>query len=245
MNGRTDTKERRWGRRTLVAAVATLGILGIGGSVAFATIPGGDGVIHGCYVKSGGTLRVVDGSVTTCKSSESALDWNVTGPPGPSGAAGPQGPKGDPGQQGPKGEAGPTGPAGTNGQAGASVVSTPLSAGDANCPDGGSQFDVASRTTYACNGAPAPGGISGYEIVVSDRVYLFPFTTQTARASCPSGKQPLGGGVYTTTNGYWSQVQLSYPVPAGGTQGAGWYGAAFNPGFGDQWLEVYAICANV
>jgi hypothetical protein len=55
----------------------------------------------------------------------------------------------------------------------------------------------------------------------------------------------MGGGVSTTTNGYWSQVQLSYPVPAGGALGAGWYGAAFNNGFGDQWLEVYAICANV
>jgi len=251
MNGRLDTKERRWRRRTLVTAAAVLGILGVGGSVAFATIPGGDGVVHGCYAKSGGSLRVIDGSVTTCKTSETSLDWNVTGPKGPTGqdgAPGPQGPKGDPGPQGAKGDAGPAGADGkdgTNGQDGAGVVSTPLSPGDSNCPEGGSQFAAANGTTYACNGAPAAGGISGYEIVKSDRVYMFPFTTQTARASCPSGKEPIGGGVYTTTNGYWSNVQLSYPVPAGGTEGAGWYGAAFNNGFGDQWLEVYAICANV
>jgi len=31
---------------------------------AYAAIPGGDGAIHGCYTKSGGTLRVIDASVT-------------------------------------------------------------------------------------------------------------------------------------------------------------------------------------
>jgi hypothetical protein len=110
MNGGSNTKERRWGRRTLVTVAAMLGILAVGGSVALATIPGSDGVIHGCYTKSGGTLRVIDASVTACKSTETGLNWNVTGPPGPagpSGAIGAQGPKGDPGPQGPKGDVGP------------------------------------------------------------------------------------------------------------------------------------------
>ena len=235
MNGTTNMKERRWGRRALVTVAAVLGILGVGGSVAFATIPGGDGVIHGCYAKSGGALRVFDGSVTTCKATETALDWNVTGPQGPAGppgAAGPQGPKGDAGAQGPRGDAGPQGPKGDPG--------LPGPTGDAG-PAGADGKDGADGR----DGAQGPAGVSGYEIVKSDRVYMFPFTTQETRASCPSGKQPIGGGVYTTTNGYWSNVQLSYPVPAGGTLGAGWEGAAFNNGFGDQWLEVYAICANV
>jgi hypothetical protein len=52
-------------------------------------------VIHGCYSKSGGTLRVIDRSVTNCKATvEPALDWNRQGP------AGPAGPKGDAGAPG-------------------------------------------------------------------------------------------------------------------------------------------------
>jgi hypothetical protein len=82
MNGGSNTKERRWGRRTLVTVAAMLGILAVGGSVALATIPGSDGVIHGCYTKSGGTLRVIDASVTACKSTETGLNWNVTGATG-------------------------------------------------------------------------------------------------------------------------------------------------------------------
>jgi hypothetical protein len=64
MKSRINTN-RRWGRRTLVTLAATLAVLAVGGGVAFATIPGSDGVIHGCYAKSGGALRVIDGSVTT------------------------------------------------------------------------------------------------------------------------------------------------------------------------------------
>ena len=189
MNTRINTN-RRWGRRTLVTLAAALAVLVVGGGVALATIPGGDGVIHSCYAKSGGALRVIDASVTNCKSTETSLDWNMTGAQGP---AGPQGPKGDPGPQGPKGDAGPqgvkgdagpqgvkgdagpqgvkgdagpqgangaTGPAGTNGtdgRDGVSVVSVPLSSGDANCPNGGSRLTAANGVTYACNGAPGQG----------------------------------------------------------------------------------------
>lgn len=56
--------------------------------VAWATIPGEDGVIHGCYLRSGGTLRVIDASVTNCKRGEVALNWNVSGPQGPPGPTG-------------------------------------------------------------------------------------------------------------------------------------------------------------
>jgi hypothetical protein len=71
----------------LVAALA----VAIGG-IAYAAIPGPDGVIHGCY-KGDGTLRVVDHDVA-CKTNETRLTWNQTGPQGP---AGPQGPQGEPG----------------------------------------------------------------------------------------------------------------------------------------------------
>jgi hypothetical protein len=72
----------------------------IGAGVAYATIPDANGVIHGCYTKSTGTIRIIDNSVTDCKQGETSVQWNVSGPMGPQGPAGPQGlqgPKGDPG----------------------------------------------------------------------------------------------------------------------------------------------------
>lgn len=82
-------------RRRTVALFGGLLLLGaIAGGVAWATIPGGDGVIHGCYLKSGGTVRVIDASVTNCKKTETAIWWNQSGPPG---ETGPQGEQGEPG----------------------------------------------------------------------------------------------------------------------------------------------------
>jgi hypothetical protein len=85
-----------------LVAVALAAVVG----VAYATIPDSNGVIHACYNKSTGTLRVIDSSVTNCPSNDTALNWNVQGPQGPQGPAGPQG------ATGPQGPAGPTGPSG-------------------------------------------------------------------------------------------------------------------------------------
>jgi hypothetical protein len=102
----------------LVGAALAVGLAG----TAYATIPGGDGVIHSCYAKSGGALRVIDASVTNCKSGETSLNWSQQGLPGP---PGPQGEKGE------QGEPGPPGPAGAVDSFGASNDSdfVPLKAG--------------------------------------------------------------------------------------------------------------------
>src|SRR5919108_323143 len=63
-------------------ALAAL-IIAIGG-VAYATIPDSEGVIHGCFNKQSGNLRVVESS-SECRTNESAIDWNQQGPPGPPG----------------------------------------------------------------------------------------------------------------------------------------------------------------
>jgi Collagen triple helix repeat (20 copies) len=118
MNARSNTKQRRWGRRTLVTAAAVLAVLAIGGSVALATIPDSGGAINGCYAKRDGSLRVIDAPSVSCKSTETALTWNQAGPQGLRGDTGPQGPKGDQGAQGPLGPKGDTGPAGPAGPAG-------------------------------------------------------------------------------------------------------------------------------
>ncbi|HMQ02488.1 MAG TPA: hypothetical protein PKD26_01045 [Pyrinomonadaceae bacterium] len=90
--------------------------------IAFANIPGANGVIHGCYDTSTGAVRVIDFEAgAKCRiPGEAALNWNQTGPQGPQGPAGPQGPIGFQGPQGvpgPQGPQGPQGPAGINGAA--------------------------------------------------------------------------------------------------------------------------------
>src|SRR6476646_6086688 len=109
-------------KKLVALVVVIVGV--VAGSAAFAAIPDGGGVIHSCYTKSGGAIRVIDATVTNCKATETSLDWNQSGQPGAPGTqgpAGPQGLKGDtgakgdpglqgiPGAQGPKGDTGPQG----------------------------------------------------------------------------------------------------------------------------------------
>jgi hypothetical protein len=106
-------------RRALVFSTIILVLTGI---VAFASIPGGDGVIHGCFAKSGGAMRIIDGSVTQCKSGEISLNFNQTGSQGIQGVQGPIGPAGPQGLQGTQGLTGATGETGPAGAAGTSEV---------------------------------------------------------------------------------------------------------------------------
>jgi len=102
-------------RRVVVAVLVAVVGLAAGG-VAYATIPDSGGVIHGCYQKNEGQLRVIDPSTGgACRSSENALSWSQTGPQGPQGPEGPQGPQGPQGTQGPQGAPGPAGKDGVTG----------------------------------------------------------------------------------------------------------------------------------
>ena len=113
----------RWGRLRRAAVLAAAAVIATTG-IASATIPSAN-VIDACYTKSGGTLRVIDATVTKCGKQETSLAWNVqgvkgdTGEPGPIGPAGPAGPQGEPGPQGEQGIPGPQGPVGPTGPAGA------------------------------------------------------------------------------------------------------------------------------
>lgn len=103
-------------RLAVAAAVAgTAAAIAVG--AAFAAIPDGNGVIHGCYVSGTGQLRVFDPTSSTskkCASNETELDWNQTGPKGDPGPAGPAGPAGPTGPSGPTGPQGPAGASGTS-----------------------------------------------------------------------------------------------------------------------------------
>lgn len=103
-------------QRTIIISAASIILLGV---IAFASIPDSNGVIHGCYKKSGGTLRVIDDSTNPCDSrAEIPIQWNQTGPQGPQGIQGPVGPQGPIGPQGPTGPEGPAGPTGPKGDTG-------------------------------------------------------------------------------------------------------------------------------
>ena len=91
------------GLRLAVAIGAAIAISGLANGIAVGSIPGADGTISGCYNKNNGTLRVIDAPAVGCTSSEIAISWNQTGPPGAPGL------KGDPGAAGPAGPAGPPG----------------------------------------------------------------------------------------------------------------------------------------
>jgi hypothetical protein len=84
--------------RALIVIGAAL-ILMIGGAVAYAQIPSADGTITGCYMKSGGSIRIID-TGASCKSSETKLTWNQKGQPGTNGTNGTPGTNGTNGVSG-------------------------------------------------------------------------------------------------------------------------------------------------
>jgi hypothetical protein len=106
-------------RLTLSAFVVAVFCVGLG--VAFAAIPGPDGVIHACYL-SNGTLRLIDPSVSSCRSNETPVEWNIQGRAGDQGPAGAAGLPGATGATGATGDTGPAGPQGVPGPSSLPVV---------------------------------------------------------------------------------------------------------------------------
>jgi hypothetical protein len=121
---------RSWPRAAIVSA--SIAVLLAAAGAAFASIPGAKGVIHGCYAKGSGDLRVIDtakhGAAGKCRKGEETFNWNQQGSHGVPGTPGPQGPSGAPGPQGAQGANGPqgaTGPQGVQGIAGPVTTTAP------------------------------------------------------------------------------------------------------------------------
>lgn len=85
--------KRSVGTKLAFAAGGAAAALAIG-AAAFASIPDSGGVIHGCYQKNSGSVRIVDTANGSCTNGEIAIQWNETGPAGAQGPAGPEGPAG-------------------------------------------------------------------------------------------------------------------------------------------------------
>jgi len=161
-------------KKNVAFSVSVLGVLCIAGYVS---AHGGDTTrIHGCVSNSSGSLRIV-AATGTCKSGETALDWNIVGPVGPIGSTGPQGATGPVGPVGPQGAQGPQGIAGAQGPQG---VPGPQGAQGTQGPEGPA-------------GPAGTDGASGWERVSIDHQFGVGQTI-SAYTPCPAGKKPTGGG---------------------------------------------------
>ena len=171
----------------LVAGIVAASCVG----VAVGSIPGSGGVIHGCYL-SNGTLRVVDVESTTCKSNETALDWNAQGP---AGATGPQGPQGAAGPTGATGPQGPTGATGASGQTGPKGDTGPAGATGSQGPKG----DTGPTGATGAQGPAGPAGSLNTTQIVSQPVDVPPHVVSPAvhqDAVCPAGMIAVSGGYF-------------------------------------------------
>ena len=179
---------RVWG---LVAATASCLVAA---GVAVASIPDAGGVINGCYLKSGGTIRVIDASVTSCKASETAISWNQTGPMGPIGLTGPPGPKGEDGLQGVQGIQGVPGASGVSGyelirSAISTVTPGQLGSAFAECPAGKKPVGGG----YGVNGPP-------------------PFSTYFSAPSINLQNEPVGWVASINNEGAENLIVFAYAI---------------------------------
>jgi hypothetical protein len=191
------------GRRALVVIGGVLGATAVAG-IAFAAIPGGGGVIQGCYTKVGGVVRIVDTASQCSKAFENPIAWNQAGVKGDPGAAGPQGPVGPAGAKGDPGTQGPQGPAGVAGKDGSP---------GAQGPDG-PKGDPCLSSDPSCVGAQGDAGPSGPK---GDAGPAGP-----AGASITSATD-LAGLACTTPNGGAGTVSVTvadpaHPTPPGDVQ---------------------------
>jgi len=207
-------------RTALVACALTVSLVAVGGGVAMATgalggVPDASGVIHACYVTSGGLKPVVlvdSSQVTNCPRGWSPLAFNQTGPQGPQGL---QGAQGAPGATGATGSQGATGANGANGAAGASGISgyeivtadtTGMDPGDAArvyCPTGkhalgggGAVTKQGAEAGYDAiveSSAPILGGIA-WEVGIDEM-----FTAQQADAQDRGNDFFVSANEFTTT----------------------------------------------
>jgi len=180
-------------RRPLVGILVVLLAALVGGGIAYAAIPS-NGVITGCYLKSGGTLRVIDAATIKCKSTETQLQWNQTGPIGPPGTNGTNGTDGTDGTNGTNGTAGTNG---TNGVSGYQLVTEDHPFGT------GVSFSFGSVDVSCPNGKVALGG--GGEFINAQGQVI-----HTSQSSIDASSPTADGTGWTVS--YTANVDLSFGV---------------------------------
>lgn len=147
--------------KAMKAVLAVLVLAGAAAGISYATnamTRTATSTLQACANGTNGDLRLVS-SPSDCRTNETAVSWNVVGPPGPQGEQGLPGKDGAPGTDGAPGKDGVDGKDGANG---VSPVVAQLAADDPNCPTGGvSITDAAGTVGYVCNGAKGDTGEAG------------------------------------------------------------------------------------
>jgi hypothetical protein len=153
-----NQEEEAMTRRISYLAILASLLCGLFGGALATAYAATTGIIHAC-VKDG-QLRILSAN-QTCKSRETPLDWNISGPQGP------KGDKGDPGAQGLQGEPGAKGDKGDPGAQGVPGLSeyqvVPVTQAIAGA--GGWVFDAAcpNGKTAISGGYSLPAGSSVQE----------------------------------------------------------------------------------
>src|SRR5690349_20948194 len=83
-------------KHALMLGLILIGTLAVVAGVAYATIPGSDNLINGCYDSNNGQLRVLDPTSSKkalqgCKHDETPISWNAKGQDGAPGVNGQNG----------------------------------------------------------------------------------------------------------------------------------------------------------
>ena len=214
------------GKMTLagLAVVAAAAGLLIPGAAAAATSSSKPAVVHACYAKKGGALRVA----TRCTSAQRSISWNETGPKG---ATGPRGATGAKGATGPQGPAGLTGATGSTGPRGAT----------------GPQGATGPAGPQGSTGPQGPAGTFG-TVRVLDLTGTIPAGEQEGvLVPCPSGDVAVGGGAsFGPNNGTGVGdvfIETSRPDPVTGSP-TGWFLILANTTSQSQTEDAYAVCAS-
>lgn len=201
----------------IVAWIALFVALSGAGYAAVRSIPGRDGVIHSCYRKSNGALRVVTARAR-CHKGERRLSFNKTGKQGVPGPQGAQGPQGVQGPAGPLTTALPSGQT-LRGWFNLDTVATSGNAGQFNggTISFGSQLPAAptvqilpvgGRPTAQCPGtvanpAAAPGYFCLYQSSQSN-VSSFAVCGSASPPGCPTTTptaDPFGAEIFVHSTG--------------------------------------------
>jgi hypothetical protein len=218
-------------RLTVIVNVVVLSL--IGGAVAMGSIPASNGTISGCFGKSSQLLRVIDAPKEKCRSTEHAISWQNTGPPGLAGAVGVQGPIGEPGAPGSDGAQGETGLQGLTGAKGDTG-----SQGSA-----GAVGEAGPAGPQGATGSPgaqgSPGVLSFYTNRSSIPVNVPPNTRRFQSILCSAGDQATGGGFEL----FSSELVVNFSDST--LDGKGWDIEVTNPGSIDARFLSFVRCADL
>jgi hypothetical protein len=204
--------------RARAAALVLAGGLvggGIAGGIAYAASPDGAGVIHACYGKLGGGLRVINSG--HCTALETALDWNQVGPIGPVGPVGPQGGPGLPGSPGATGPAGADGHDGLDGLDGApggtgpAGPAGPAGASDAYAGHLDGEYEIHNPTTTLITLQLPPGNYA-----LSGKAVIYNHDGDRQSTSCRLSTGDMTESYQYGTTSLIYAVQEVAALPSGG-----------------------------